>query len=821
MSPVSARRGARIERAPFRDDSAGTIRPRRWPSALRAATLAASLWLASCAHHPGLAPNGPTQRMQADASRVGAVQFEDDFVEGRLVMQALPLASRERAPLRAKLVTYLLGPMKGLSADKLRQEATELGNTDVFDRIYDSLRDATNLYEPEELWATPVAISPPERELLAATARLVVGLFGPRGAEAPTALALNVLATIEPQDREWSERIDKLLAWMDEAGAAGEGASRRSLTAVDLLESVLGDWPTPVVADRLAGLLADRRQKFASILGKPLPGNDDARRALGDLLIAQGDEMQRAVPNVAATYLRCGRLDRAAAAIAPLAGKPGDEQELRVLINAALPPSSGPGPILALARRFLPRVDPLGGTATDAPDLGVAYRVLQVALQRNPDDIETLLLASELAKLVSAPFLAIRELEEAQQLLERAGQGQGQQMARVSSELLDLYFLRLRLALDPERSAPVAADQAERLRQQASDTRRRFQGTELHVSEGQIDFELGRSYVNAGLLDRAEPLLQRARGAEPENKAEVTADLAGLFLKRGQPQEATRLLQQSLDSMQATRGARETIGGVEGESRLERLLGDALDQGGDRNGAERAWRIAAAGWERLMLEHLHRKNFARSAEATFEIGRILYVLGRHADGIQKFEEAIEQDSDRDQSYIDAVAFLVQNGEIDAAVNIYRRALSRPDRNVSEYVKVYSSLWIYDLSRRAQKVPDATADAFLRTMDLRHPEIRPQRGAAWYRHLCAFEIGKLDYAQLLAKADTPGKRAEVYFYRAMQLLGDGRPDDAHALWRKVIDTHMISFFEFEMASRYLRAGAPTAPPEESRPATETI
>ena len=56
---------------------------------------------------------------------------------------------------------------------------------------------------------------------------------------------------------------------------------------------------------------------------------------------------------------------------------------------------------------------------------------------------------------------------------------------------------------------------------------------------------------------------------------------------------------------------------------------------------------------------------------------------------------------------------------------------------------------------------------------------------------------------------------------MQLLGDGRPDDAHELWRKVIDTHMISFFEFEMASRYLRAGAPTAPPEASRPATETI
>jgi tetratricopeptide (TPR) repeat protein len=776
---------------------------------------------ASCAHQGGRAPEGPAQRFQSDAARVGTVEYEDDLVEGRLVLQALPVESTARAPLRAKLVTYLLRPLANLSADQLRQEARDLGNTDVFDRIYDSLRDAVNLYEPVDLWGGSDGISPAERDLLARSARLVMALFGPRGAEAQSALALGVLTAIDPHDAEWTSRFDKVLDWTDQAGAAGEGGNRRSLTAVDLLQSVLGDWPAPQVADRLARLLTDRRQKFASILAKPLPGSDDARRALGDLLIAQGDEMQRAVPNVAATYLRCGRLDRAAAAIRPLAGKPGDEPELRAQIEAALSPSAGADTTLRLARRYLPRIDLLGGTASDNADLGIAYRVLQVGLGRHPDDVESLVLSAQIAKLVSSPFLAIRQLEEAQQILERSGKASSELTGRISSELLDLYFLRLRLALDPERAAPPAADEAERLRQRTSEARRRYQNAELHVTDAQIDFELGRSYVNAGLLDRAEPLLVRARSQPSDNRAEVSADLAGLFMKQGHPERASKLLRESLESMQGARGGRETIGGVEGESKLERLLGDALDQGGDRNGAERAWRTAAAGWERLMLEHLHRKNYARSAEAMFEIGRLLYVLGRHADGIQKFEEAIEQDSDRDQSYIDAVAFLVQHGEVDAALNVYRRALSRPDRNVSEYVKVYSSLWIYDLTRRAQRTPDPTAEAFLRTIDLRHPEIRPQRGAAWYRQLCAFTIGRLDYAQLLARADTSGKRAEVYFYRAMQLLSDGRGEDAHELWRKVIDTHMISFFEFEMAWRYLRAGAPTAPPSEARPATETI
>ena len=775
----------------------------------------------SCAHQSGKAPEGPAQRFQSDASRVRVIEFEDDLVEGRLVLQALPVASPERPLLRAKLVTYLLRPLAALSADQLRQEARDLGNTDVFDRIFDSLRDAVNLYEPIDLWGRPDGVSAAERDLLARSSRLVLALFGPRGAETQSALALGVLMAVDPQNGEWPNRFDKVIDWTDQAGAAGESSARRNMTAVELLQSVLGDWPAPQVADRLVRLLTERREKLATILGRPLPGNDEARRALGDLLIAQGGEMQRAVGNVAATYLRCGQIERAAAAIRPLAGKSGDEPELRALVDAAAEPSAKAETTVRLARRYLPRVDLLGGTATETADLGIAYRVLQVGLERHPDDVESLVLSAEIAKLLSSPFVSIRMLEEAQQLLERAGQGQSELSARLSTELLDLYFLRLRLSLDPERAAPPAADEAERLRRRTSETRRRYQGAELHVTDAQIDFELGRSYVNAGLLDRAEPLLMRARSAPSDNKAEVAADLAGLFMKQGHPERASQLLRESLDSLQGARGARETIGGVEGESRLERLLGDALDLGGDRNGAERAWRMAAAGWERLMLEHLHRKNFSRSAEAAFEIGRLLYNLGGHADGIQKFEEAIEQDSDRDQSYIDAVAFLVQNGEVDAAVNIYRRALSRPDRNVSEYVKVYSSLWIYDLTRRAQKTPDATAEAFLRTMDLRHPEIRPQRGAAWYRQLCALTIGRIDYNQLLAKADTSGKRAEVYFYRAMQALSEGRASDAHDLWQKVIDTRMISFFEYEMASRYLRAGAPTSPANERPPSTETI
>ena len=74
----------------------------------------------------------------------------------------------------------------------------------------------------------------------------------------------------------------------------------------------------------------------------------------------------------------------------------------------------------------------------------------------------------------------------------------------------------------------------------------------------------------------------------------------------------------------------------------------------------------------------------------------------------------------------------------------------------------------------------------------------------------YALGRISYDQLLTMADTPGKRAEVFFYQAMRLLAEGKSNDAHDLWSKVIDTKMASFFEYEMASRYLRDGAPTQP-----------
>jgi tetratricopeptide (TPR) repeat protein len=772
-----------------------------------------------CAHRGALGPVGPTRSLATTAAHIGNIAYEDDFLEARLVFQALPLTAAERAPLRAKLLHYLLAPVLALKVDDIRREARELESDDLYDTVFESFRDALGLYDPAELWTTPPRLDAGEAGLLRPAAELVLALFSPRGGDQQVTLALAALATLAPAEREWPERLDQVVRWTEEASAFDEGSGmHKAQSAIDSLESAIGDWPAASVISRLDALYVARQKRFASALHHP-PSGDNARRALGELLLAHGDEMQRVVTSMAGAYLRAGRIGDAATRTAQMAGEDGDDPELRALLATAAKPEAAAADYLALARRFLPRIDFLAGTATDAPDPVVSLRVLEAGLVRHPADAELLILSGHVARLLSSYFLAILRLEQAQAVME-GNPALRDQEGKISAELIELGFVRLRLRLDPERDAPAYAE-ADDLKRQFAATKLRFAGAEMKVRDADIDFELARSYVNAGLIDRAEPLFLRARD-EGEPTAEVTIELANLALKRGDPARATQIVREGIDVLRAKGTSQDTIGSVAGRARLDRLLGDSYDVGGDRENATAAWRGALIGWERLMIEHLRRKNIPDAAEATVEVGRLLYLLGRRGEALQRFDDAIEEDPDRDQSYIDTVAFLVQAGETDAALNVYHRALSRPGRAVSEYVKVYTSLWVLDLSRRTTKIADPKAETYLRTLDERHGELRPHRGAAWYHLLGHYAVGQLSYDQMVVAADTPGKRAEIYFYEAMKRLGDGKPDDAHQLWQKVIETRMFSFFEFDMASHYLRVGAPNAPVTDSpAAATETI
>jgi tetratricopeptide (TPR) repeat protein len=787
-------------------------------------TVGCGVLSAGCAH--GLLggsgpPSRSVQRLAADAGAIRTVAYEEDFLDARLVLQALPPGTAERVALRRKLIDYLVGPIARLDIEQVRRDPSVLGSSDDMDRVFESFHDALELYAPAELWGPGApALAPDELGLLDRAARAVVVLFSPRGNEPAVATGLFVLVALEPGQRAWTERLEQLFAWLDtgsQVGGAGPGGSRgNATTPTEVLEQVATVWPTPTVVDRLSAQAFDRQERLATALRRPL-GTGVGRGAIGELL-TDSEAMQAMAAGVAALYLRCGQLKGAEAALGRLAGKPGDDPELRQLVSTAARSGARADDFLALARRFLPQIKLLGGTSADRLDPVAAAEVIRLGLERSPRNTELLILGSRVARFVPAPFLALRYLEDAQAVLEHS-RTSADVLAELAGERLELAMSRLRVHIDPDHIEP-AAREAEVLRQQVADSRRRYGERQVKISDGDIDFELARGHLDAGLVDRAEPLLIRAQ-QDADATVEVALQLGRLALKRGDPARAAQILREALDSQQRSAPTDETIPFVEGQSKLARALGDAYEVGGRLEDARKVWRLAVRGWERLMIEHLRRKNLGASSEATYEVGRLYYLLGRHADGIQKFNEAIEQNESRDQTYIDTLAFLVQNGESEAALDIYRRVLSKPTRAVSEYVKVYSSLWILDITRRASKTPEPAAEGYLRSIDSRKVQLRPARTAAWYLPLIRYAIGRLSYDQLLNMADTAGKRAEVYFYEAMRRLAEGRSDDAHVLWEKVLETKMFSFFEFDMASRYLRSGAPTQPRAESAPDAETI
>src|SRR5205814_6171815 len=137
-------------------------------------------------------------------------------------------------------------------------------------------------------------------------------------------------------------------------------------------------WPSPSVVERLTGMALERQEQLAHSLRRPL-GTGASRSAIGDLLV-DSEAMQSLAVNLSALYLRCGEIRRTKAALDRRAGKPGDDPELRQLVDRAGRSGASAADFLALARRFLPHHELLGGTSNDRLDPPAAAEVLRKGL---------------------------------------------------------------------------------------------------------------------------------------------------------------------------------------------------------------------------------------------------------------------------------------------------------------------------------------------------------------------------------------------------------------------------------------------------------
>jgi tetratricopeptide (TPR) repeat protein len=703
-------------------------------------------------------PAAHTQAPIAPAGPVKAITNEDDYGTARQEYDALAVGDAERAPRRAALATWLL---------KQVRDGVEGGHPED---AYDAFKQAATLWDPSELQAGK--LSDPA---LLDGARRIEQAFRKRGAHEEVLAALVVEMALDPADAGARGRYDEIARWLraggateSEMGAPVDGRSR----VIDDLETVARLWPSPFVVAQLTALYLERHD--AGSASDPLAGGRRPRRGSDLRALLAGGPRPTTGYDLARLYLRISRPDEAVAQLQKLkAPQPGDEQ-IRLLVERYASKQALPSDALNVAMLL----------AQGHDDADVAERVCSDAAGRFPKAPEPHLCAGEIAMAREQLVVAMRELEAARQL-QPADRKIWEQLARLWQQRLFALVSNQDQAFD----VTELETQLKKVEAFHGAAQKQFPGEPLHPSLAGALFEVGRGYYNVGRLHKAMEYLERSVGVEPS--ATALEQMGQIRLKQGEAKEAIALFERAVALPKSERSEE-----ILWRAHLRHDLGDAFEALGDAASAETARKGAIADWDALTNIGLTADG---KVEAAIERAKLYYQLGDRDEALSQFELAIDAAPDRAGTYADVIAFLVPRGELDEALDAYHRALGRNE--VTEYLKVYCSLWIVDLARRAKQPVDPLASSYLASMD----------GGKWYDDLARWATGRESDETLLSHANTPAKKAESSYYRAMRAVEVGNDDEAKRLWKEVVDTDMMAFFEYDMAQMFLKLGTAPAHP----------
>ncbi|MBI5479230.1 MAG: tetratricopeptide repeat protein [Deltaproteobacteria bacterium] len=734
----------------------------RWRVALLAAILALGCGPRALPEPPRKAA-GPVPIYRP--VKVPKALAEEDIAEARAVYGGIPVGAPERASYRRALLEHDLERVA---------RATRRGKSEA---AFAAFSDALALWDAAELRG------PVDEPRLARDARTIATAWSRRGAEREVLTALHALHTLSGNSREVAAEIERIHGWLDDAGRADPPGTRWQ-RLIDAYEAIVRVWPSPAAVERLHRLYLERQVAVSRGVrgGFGAPGGGGVR----EMLAAHASFMRTGF-NLARLYLRVDQPERALEALKGLAGQPGEDPELLGLLEKSTAKEVTAPDELAVARHLglsATQRGPGGPAEERGADLDAALRVCRDVIARFPQEIMGYLCAGEMAYHTQRRGLAIRVFE--------AAQAYDPARREPYDALSILYYQRFRGRLSEE-ALQDAKGEVANLEKLHAEVRRRWPDQPLQPPLAASYLELGRGYYNFGKVDEALQLYDKSLKLEP--LPETYEQMGLTYLKLGDHARAIQAFERA-SGMAPAEAPRKRMW----EARLQRLIGDAHDLAGRADAARRSWRSALAGWDEVLQTSTPRDD--RLADALVERGRLLVALGDPDEGLRSFDRAIETDVARADSYVDAMAFLVPRGYLEQAAAIFRRAAARPDAEVSEYFKAYAALWIIDLARLRKQPPDDVALSYLDSLD----------GPRWYVQLARFALGRVSRADLEPKADAPGKRCELLFYEAMRLLAAGDRAAASELWRKVIATGMLGYFEYDMAAHYLRRGPPPATPK---------
>jgi tetratricopeptide (TPR) repeat protein len=564
-------------------------------------------------------------------------------------------------------------------------------------------------------------------------------------------LAANFMLYRLTRDELYQRRYDAVATWGRESRANLDTVSEQYAGLISIWTDHADLTPAPEVLDTLAGL---------HIAGRDAVSAESAenRNRLG----IGGERQLRLAPlNVAAVYLAHGDIKSAITKVESMGA--GGELQLRLL------------DLLRTARTS----DEAGAAATF--ELVEGYRVARpevaeglcrYSLLRFPRDYRfptcMARVAADAEEFADATAWYVIAIELAPEMIELYDEALGQLDEFIETRLTDPH---------PERSSALARG-AETI---LAERQKRWPASKPPIASNELEFLIGMLEMNAGHADEAQQRFERSL-ANDEDPG-VLSQLGLLLERTGRSKEAEQRYRRALELTPS-----DSLADDLRRAELRESLGNAARAQGNTHEMSAEYNHALKAWN----EARSQVDGPTGALVEMRRGVLLDQLGRHEEAVDAFQNAMSYAPQWRDVYATILSHLVSaRPDLELASTVWRR--SQLHLTLPPEWKVYFTLWIQFITARAGKPPVQEHTELLRRLG---------GGSNWWGKLASFGAGDLDYAGLISVASSLGEETEAHYYEGTRLYIAGDSDGARRQFQRVIDTKMVSFFEYEMARKLL-------------------
>ncbi|UCH28661.1 MAG: tetratricopeptide repeat protein [Myxococcales bacterium] len=682
-------------------------------------------------------------------SVVTACAHSKTVTTGARVKTAEPIAQAEYPDAERRYLRMSLGnperlPLRDRLIATVLHQAQSLADVGDYEGVVVEVSRLTAFLSPADYAA---GVLPKQIEPIASYIAERGGNLGQEG----YALAANFILLRLTDDEVYQRRYDTIATWGRESRANLDTVSEQYAGLISVWSDHAELTPAPEVLDTLAGLHVAGRDAVAAETA-------ETRHQLG----IGGERQLRLAPlNVAAVYLTHGDLGSAISKVESM-GR-GGELQLRLLelMRAAKSnDSSGAAATFELVE----------GYRVARPD--VAEGLCRASLVRFPKDYRfptcMARISADSERFADAAAWYVIAIDLQPDMIELYDEALGQLDEFIEIRLNDPH---------PERSSALARG-AETILEQRQE---RWPKSTPPISPNRLELLIGMLEMNAGQAEEAKQRFERSIAKDEDPGALLQL---GLLLERtGQLDLAEQRYQRALELT-----PRGSLPDDLRRSEILEHMGDVARAQGRTREMTARYRDALKAWTQA------RDQVEGPTGALVEMRRgvLLDHLGRHDEAVDAFESAMTHAPQWRDVYATILSHLVSaTPDFELASSVWRR--SQLQLTLPPEWKVYFTLWIQFIAARAGQQPVPEHADLLRRLG---------KSSSWWGKLASFGAGDLDYEALISVASSLGEETEALYYEATRLFIAGEKQAADEQLRRVLETNMVSFYEFEMARRLL-------------------